>query len=83
MLRDRLLVVCCPRRPVGLASSRGWRCSCSCFESILIDARLELLGVARSVRRAGPMYNLQPASKGWFDEGVPAASPMPKSVSFL
>ena len=27
-------VVCCQRRPVGLASSGGWVDSCSCFESI-------------------------------------------------
>ena len=30
-----------------------------------IDAGLELLGVAGLVRRAGLMYNLQPAHKGW------------------
>ena len=33
-LRERLLVVCCQRCPVGLASTGGWRDSCSCFESI-------------------------------------------------
>ena len=29
------------------------------------------------------MYNLQPVLKGWSDEGAPAYSPMPKSISFL
>ena len=48
-----------------------------------IDTRLELLGVAWPINRAGLMYNLQPAKKGGSGGGVSAASPMPKLVSFL
>ena len=47
------------------------------------DFGLNLLGVAGSICWAELLYNLQPALKGWFDEGVPASSPMLKSVSFL
>ena len=48
-----------------------------------INDGLELLGVAGPVCRAGSMYNLQLAHKGWTGGGVSTASLMPKSVSFL
>ena len=48
-----------------------------------IDIGLEPLGIAGSMNRAGSMYNLQFATKGGSGEGVSAASPMPKLVSFL
>ena len=47
------------------------------------DSRLDLLGVVGSICWAGSSYNLQPALKGWSDEGASAGSPMLKSVSFL
>ena len=45
-----------------------------------IDTGLELVGVAGPIRRAGSIYNLH--RKGGPAGGVPAVSPMPKSVSF-
>ena len=48
-----------------------------------IDYGLDLLGVTRLVSWAESLYKLQPALKGWSDEGAPAESPMPKSISFL
>ena len=45
-----------------------------------IDTGLELAGVARPVRLAESIYNLH--RKGGPIEGVLAASPMPKSISF-
>ena len=53
------------------------------------DTGLEPIEVAGLICWVGPIcraespYNLQPALKGWSDEGVPAGSPMPKSVSSL
>ena len=47
-----------------------------------IDTGLEPIGVARSICWAGSLNNLQPAMNGRSDEGAPAGSPMPKSVSF-
>ena len=44
---------------------------------------MDLLGVAGPVCWAKSLYNLQPALKGWSDEGAPAGSLLPKSVSFL
>ena len=48
-----------------------------------IDTGLKLVGVAGSICWAGSPNNLQPAMNGWSDEGAPADSPMPKSISFL
>ena len=47
------------------------------FLSILSWSLLELLG------RSSSRIDMQPAQKGWSGGGVLAASPMPKSVSFL
>ena len=48
-----------------------------------IDTGLEPVGVAGPICWARSPYNLQPALKGRSSEGVPAGSPMPKSVYFL
>ena len=48
-----------------------------------IDSRLDPLRVVGSVCWVEALYNLQPALKGWSDEGAPVGSLMPKSVSFL
>ena len=48
-----------------------------------IDTGLEPEGAARLICWTGSPNNLQPTMKGWFGEGVPIGSPMPKSVSFL
>ena len=47
------------------------------------DSRLDLLGVVGLICWAESLYNMQPVLKKWSDEGAPASSLMPKSVSFL
>ena len=48
-----------------------------------IDTRLGSKGASGPIFWIGSPNNLQSVMKGWFGEGVPAGSPMPKSVSFL
>ena len=48
-----------------------------------IDTKVKLIGVAGPICWVGSPNNLQPALKGWSDEGVPSGSSMPNSVSFL
>ena len=47
------------------------------------DYGLDLLGVTGLICWVESLYNLQPALKGWPDEGAPANFPVPKSDSFL
>ena len=50
---------------------------------ISIDIGLELEGAAGPICWTRSPNNLQPTMKGWSCKGLPAGSPMSKSVSFL